>query len=107
MIAVLPNLTSLLFYLILIHMLYLLIVLHIILHFLKNQCVLILRLVHSLSQLVVLIFQSKPFLLIIHVQKLFGQENSFFGHSLVLLEEHLVLLKEIEEPILPQFGLLR
>lgn len=53
MITMLPNPTS--FFLDLIPILDLLILLHVFLHFLKNQCVLVLSLLHSLSQLVVLI----------------------------------------------------
>ena len=104
MIAMLPNPTS--FFFDLIAILDLLIVFYVILHFLKDQRVLILGIGHSLSQLVILILEGEPFLLIVHVQELLGQEHCFFVDSFVLLEEDLVLVKEIEESILPQFGLL-
>lgn len=49
---------------------YLLILLDVLLHLLKNQTIFLLRLVHLIHHQIVFLLQHQPLLLIIHVQEL-------------------------------------
>lgn len=77
------------------------------LHFLKNKHVLFFHLVHPLNKQIVFFLQGKPLLLIIYVQKLFGQKGSFLRNFIIFFIKYLVLVVEIEKSFLPKIGIVR